>query len=102
MEKNKSTRFNLDEHSVSVKASTIVSMTEGFSVYTMEGPIDFDVNIQCDFNQIPEKYHEVCLNMLTSKYINKVSFGTNPFSECKPVVKRKWYQFWKSQYFETK
>jgi hypothetical protein len=33
--------------------------------------------------------------MLTSKYINKVSFGDNPFSECKPLSKRKWYQFWK-------
>lgn len=100
MEKNKTTTFDLDEHLISVKASTIVSMSEQFSVYTMEGPIDFNVEIKCDFNSIPDKYHEICLNVLTSKYANKVSFGRNPFSECKPVVKRKWYQFWKPKYSE--
>ena len=101
MKKNKTTTFDLDEHLISVRASTMVNMTEHFSVYTMDGPIDFNVQISCDFANIPEKYHEVCLNVLTSKYANKVSFGRNPFSECRPVVKRKWWQFWKSQYFET-
>jgi hypothetical protein len=50
---------------------------------------------------IPEKYHEVALNILTAKYLNKVSFGDNPFSECKPIVKRKWWEFWKSKYIPT-
>ena len=35
------------------------------------------------------------MNVLTSKYINKVSYGENPFSQCKPLPKKKWYQFWK-------
>jgi hypothetical protein len=65
---------------------------------TEEGPIDVKTTIQCDFLDIPEKYHEVVLNMLTVKYLNKVSFGNNPFSECKPIVKRKWWQFWKKEY----
>jgi len=102
MNKNKTTTFDLDEHLISVKASTIVKLNEHFSIYTMKGPVDFNVDITCDFAGIPEEYHEICLNVLTSKYANKVSFGRNPFSECKPVVKRKWWQFWKSQYFETK
>jgi hypothetical protein len=100
--KPKSNTFNLDDHSISVKASTIVKLNEQFSIYTMTGPVDFNVDITCDFAGIPEEYHEICLNVLTSKYINKVSFGRNPFSECKPIVKRKWWQFWKSEYFESK
>ena len=39
-------------------------------------------------------------NVLSSKYLNKASFGDNPFSECKPIVKRKWWEFWKSKYVE--
>jgi len=101
MKKNKTANYDLDEHLISVKSSTIVKLNEQFSVYTMDGPIDFRVEIKCDFADIPEKYHEICLNVLTSKYANKVSFGRNPFSECKPIVKRKWWQFWKSKYFET-
>jgi hypothetical protein len=101
MKENKNITFDLDEHLISVKASTVVKLTEQFSIYTMTGPIDFSVDITCDFNGIPEDYHEICLNVLTSKYANKVSFGRNPFSECKPVVKRKWWQFWKSKYFES-
>ena len=48
----------------------------------------------------PEKYHEIFLNVLTSKYLGKVSFGDNPFSECKPMIRRKWWQFWKPKYIE--
>jgi hypothetical protein len=66
---------------------------------TLEGPIEFKVKITADMADIPEKYHEVALNMITSKYINKVSFGHNPFSQCKPPVKRKWWQFWKRPWY---
>jgi hypothetical protein len=83
----------------SVKASTIVKLNEYFSVTTLDGVIDLKVDITADFNEIPEKYHEIFLNVLTSKYLNKVNFGQNPFSECKPIVKRKWWQFWKNKYF---
>jgi hypothetical protein len=53
------------------------------------------VDISADLNTIEEKYHEVFLNVLSAKYLNRVSFGDNPFSKCKPPEKRKWYQFWK-------
>jgi hypothetical protein len=105
MSKSSYKEFNLDQnsgqHSISIKTSTIVKLNENFTVYTMEGPVDFNTQITCDFADIPDKYHETCINVLTSKYTNKVSFGRNPFSECKPLVKRKWYQFWKSKYFEA-
>ena len=96
------TSLDLDRNSVSIKSSTIVKLNEHFTIFTMEGPVDFTTEIVCDFADVPEKYHEVCLNILTSKYTNKVSFGNNPFSECKPVVKRKWWEFWKPKYIETK
>lgn len=93
-----SIEFNLGNDYVTVKASSIVTLNEHLILYTTEGPLDLKVNITADFDTIPKKYQEVCLNMLTSKYVNKVSFGDNPFSQCKPLPKRKWYQFWKSKH----
>lgn len=86
---------------VNIKTSTVVKLNEYFTVHTEDGPFDLTAEITADFGSIPEKYHEVFMNVLTSKYLNKVSFGENPFSECKPVVKRKWWQFWKSKYFTS-
>jgi hypothetical protein len=54
-----------------------------------------DVKIVADFSSIPDEYHEIFLNMMTTKYYNKVSFGDNPFSKCLPSKKKYWYQFWK-------
>ena len=48
-----------------------------------------------DLNQVDEKYHEVFVNMLTSKYLGVASFGDNPFSKCEPPSKKKWWQIWK-------
>lgn len=84
---------------VNIKASTVISLFEQFVVDTDDGPQYLNVKITADFDEIPKKYHEIFLNVLTSKYLNRVSFGSNPFSECKPIVKRKWWQFWKSKYF---
>ena len=94
--------YDLGKDHISVKTSTVVALKEYFIVNTLEGPIDIIVEIKSDFQNIPEKYHEICLNVLTSKYLNKVDFNNNSFSECKFVKKRKWYQFWKSQYFQQK
>lgn len=91
--------LNLGNDYISVKTSNLVKLKEFFMVYSENGPIELEIDISADFSTIPEKYHEIFLNVLTSKYLNKVSFGDNPFSECKPVVKRRWWQFWKSKYF---
>lgn len=91
--------YNLTNKYVSIKTSTLVKLSELFIVQTLDGPITLEVEITADMENIPDKYREVFLNVLTSKYANQVSFGDNPFSECKPIVKRKWWQFWKSKYF---
>lgn len=91
--------INIGSDYFNVKSSTIVQMNEEFVVYSEDGPVVLRTIITADFENIPQKYHEIFVNVLTSKYMNKVNFGENPFSECKPLVKRKWWQFWKSQYF---
>ena len=57
--------------------------------------VDLNVKIEVDLNQVNEKYHEVFVNMLTSKYLGVTSFGDNPFSQCEPTTKKKWWQIWK-------
>jgi len=85
---------------LNIKSSQVVKLKEDFVVFSEDGPIHLNVDVSADFSEIPEKYHEIFFNVLCAKYMNKVSFGENPFSECRPVVKRKWWQFWKSKYFE--
>ena len=88
--------YNLNADSISVKASTIVKLNQYFTVLRQDGqPLDLKVDIIADFADIPTEYHEIMLNLLTSKYLNKVSFSDNPFSSCYPPMKRKWWQFWK-------
>lgn len=84
---------------INIKTSTNIKLHERLVVYYDDGPIELIVEITADFNTIPPKYHEIFLNILSSKYLGRVSFGDNPFSECRPIQKRKWYQFWKSKYF---
>jgi hypothetical protein len=60
------------------------------------GTINLDVKIEADFDTVPEQYHEVFLNMMSAKYLDTVSFGDNPFSQCIPPPKKKWWQFWKT------
>ena len=75
-----------------------VTCHEILTLVTPEGgTIHLDVKIQADFDTIPEKYHEVLLNIMSAKYIKTVSFGDNPFSVCQPKPKRKWYMFWRSK-----
>ena len=76
--------------------STLVTCHETLVlVVNGQGGIELDVKIQADFNKIPEKYHEVFLNMMTSKYCRTASFGDNPFSRCIPASKKRWWQIWK-------
>jgi hypothetical protein len=87
--------INLNADVIQITSSTVVRMNEYFTIITENGPIDLRVDIKADFKDIPEEYHEIMVNMLTSKYVNKVSFGHNPFSKCNPPKKRKWYNFFK-------
>lgn len=94
-------KINSEHHvgvdKISIKSSTVIKLKEYFTVYTDDGPIDLTTEITADLEKIPEKYHEVFLNLLTSKYLNKVSFGENPFSLCKPHKKNRFWEFWKKK-----
>jgi hypothetical protein len=90
--------FNYGSQYFNVQATTLVSLEEHLTLHTENGPKRLNVKITADFNEIPKKYHEVFLNMMTAKYINTVSYGANPFSECKPPAKKRWWEFWKTQY----
>lgn len=83
---------------INVKTASIVSVHNSLKLITPhDGAITLDIKIESDFDTIPEKYHEVFLNMVSAKYVDSVSFGDNPFSLCTPAPKKKWYQFWKSK-----
>jgi len=85
---------------ISMQTSNLVKTQEQFIMYTEDGPISLTVDIVADFATIDKKYHEIFFNILSSKYLNKASFGNNPFSECRPIVKRKWWQFFKPKFIE--
>lgn len=79
-----------------MNTSTIVTCHEALTlIINGKNAMHLDVKIQADFNTVPEEYHEVFMNMLTSKYCKTASFGDNPFSRCIPAKKRKWWQLWK-------
>jgi hypothetical protein len=80
---------------LNVITTTVVKMNEEFIIYTPDGSLTLKVDIQADLAQVPSKYHEVFINVLMSKYLNKVSFSDNPFSQCHETRKKKWWEFWK-------
>ena len=83
-------------NNINVRTASIVSVQNSLKLITPDdGVITLDIKIEADFDTIPKKYHEVFLNMVSSKYIDSVSFGDNPFSQCLPPKKKKWYEFWK-------
>lgn len=98
-EPEKQKEIELGGSFIDIKTSTIVKICERLVVQHENGPVELIVDISADFNAIPQKYHEIFLNVMSSKYLGRVNFGNNPFSDCRPIQKRKWYQFWKSQYF---
>jgi len=78
-----------------IESTNYVTLQESLSLTTEKGSIFLNVRVEADFHTIPEEYHEVFLNMMTSKYYGRVSFGDNPFSQCLPPKKVRWWQFWK-------
>jgi hypothetical protein len=98
-EPEKQKEIELGGSFIDIKTSTIVKIYERLVVQHENGPVELIIDISADFNTIPKKYHEIFLNVMSSKYLGRVNFGNNPFSDCRPIQKRKWYQFWKSRYF---
>lgn len=89
--------FMGDGNHINLQSSQYITTHNSLKLVTpTDGAIEMDVEIRADFSKIPEKYHEVFLNIFSAKYTNTVSFGDNPFSQCIPQPKKKWYQFWKT------
>lgn len=78
-----------------VKTSKPVTMWDSLTVTNESRTVSLDIKIEADLDTIPEEYHEVFLNMMTARYYGRASFGDNPFSQCQPSPKRKWYQLWR-------
>ena len=97
--KNKESEIFLGAgNNMSMKSSRLVTTYQVLYLTTPEdGTVSMSIKIEADFDTIPEQYQEVFMNMISVKYLNRVSFGDNPFSQCLPAPKRKWYQFWKSK-----
>jgi hypothetical protein len=91
--------YNLGTDYVNIKTTTVVRLDDQVILFSENGPITLKIDITADFGTVDPKYHEVFMNIMTSRYLGKVSFGDNPFSVCKPLKKRKWWQFWKAKYF---
>ena len=95
----KETEINLGSgNNLEMRSSRLVKTYQTLYLITEDkGTLSLSVEISADFDTIPEEYQEVFLNMMSAKYLSRVSFGDNPFSQCQPAPKRKWYQFWKSK-----
>jgi hypothetical protein len=93
----KETEINFGSgNNMEMKSSQLVKTHQTLYLTTEDqGTISLSIDIIADFDTVPEEYQEVFLNMMAAKYLGRVSFGDNPFSQCVPAPKRKWYQFWK-------
>lgn len=85
-----------------VQSSLVVKLDQNLLLLTPDGNIEVRMEIVTDLKDVPEKYREVVLNMITSKYLNKVSFSDNPFSACREIPKTYWWEFWKWDIFVLK
>lgn len=83
-----------------VKTSKIVEVHDTLNVIDGGSNILLDVEIRVDFNTVPEKYHEVFMNMIAAKYFGKISYGDNPFSACAPNNEKKWWQILKKTTYQ--
>ena len=95
--KNKETEIYLGSgNNLEMRSSRLVKTYQTLYLITEDkGTLSLNVEISADFDSIPEEYEEVFLIMMSAKYLGRVSFGDNPFSQCQPTPKRKWWQFWK-------
>ena len=95
----KETEINLGSgFNLEMKSARMVNTHQTLYLTTEDkGTLSLSVEISADFDSIPEEYQEVFLNMMSAKYLGRVSFGDNPFSQCQPAPKRKWWQIWKKK-----
>lgn len=77
------------------RVSNMVQIKDELTLFDKDEVFVLEIDIVADLRTIPEKYHEVFLNMLTSKFMGKVNFDKNPFSMCLKEEKKKWWNIFK-------
>jgi hypothetical protein len=80
---------------LNVQTAQLVTLLDTLTVIDGNTALELNIKIEADFNTIPEKYHEIFFNVMSSRYYGKTSFSSNPFSECIPAPKKRWWQIWK-------
>jgi len=80
---------------LNVQTAQLVTLQDLLVVMDGNKAVELNIRIEADFNSIPEKYHEIFFNVMSSRYYGKTSFNNNPFSECVPPPKKRWWQIWK-------
>ena len=75
-----------------MQPTCVVKLKELFTIYTDTGEINLEVDVTADMVQIPEEYRGVFLNMITTKYLNKVTFTDNIFSKPQQMKKLSWWR----------
>lgn len=63
-----------------IKTTKVLTMKDEFTIICDNEPIVLEVEISADFEKVPEKYREMFLNMMTSKYMNVVTLDNNIYS----------------------
>ena len=79
---------------LNIQTAHLVTLLDTLTVMDGNKTIELNIKIEADFNDVPEKYHEIFFNVMSSRFYGKVSFKNNPFSDCSPSDKN-WWKFWK-------
>lgn len=73
----------------------LVILFEKLSLVDGKRTIELDIKIEADFEDIPKKYHEYFLSMITTKYYSKLYFNDTNFQTDMQIPKKPWYNFLK-------
>jgi hypothetical protein len=80
-----------------VKSSHVVEMSDELKLLTSDhSSVNLTVKILANFENVPDEYHQVFLQMMSARYGGSINCYVNitPFEIPKPKEK-KWYQIFK-------
>jgi len=82
---------------LTVKSSYLVEMKDELKLLkTDDSSVNLTVKITANFENIPDEYHQIFLQMMSARYGGSINCYDNitPFEMPKPK-KKKWYQIFK-------
>jgi len=82
----------LGNSNIHLEPSCVVKLKEEFTIHTKDGEIILEVDVTADLIKIPEEYREIFINMLTTKYLNRVTFVDSIFTKHNSYVELTWWQ----------